>query len=229
MAGHSKREDVQRMIDAESGEAIERYILQHSEEESELLREVARRTKLEITQARMMSSHIQGLFLKFLASAIRPGRMLEIGTLTGYSAIAFASGLPENSILDTIEIDEKSAALAAEFVRRTPYSDRINIIVGDAKRIIPSLRHTYDLVFIDGKKSEYPWYYDAVFDRVSLGGYIVADNALWGGRVIGRADDDDQKTRGVVEFNARVQRDERVENFLLPVRDGFMIIRKRAN
>lgn len=217
------------MCDAESEKPIERYVLQHSDAESELLRELNRRTNLEMTHSSMISSHMQGLFLKFLAGTMRPRRMLEIGTFTGYSAIAFASGLPEHSILDTIEIDGKAAALAEEFVRLTPYADRINIIVGDARRIIPSLRHAYDLVFIDGNKSEYPWYYDAVFDRVPVGGYIVADNALWGGKVVRPIDDNDGRTRGVVEFNARVQRDERVENFLLPARDGFMIVRKMAN
>lgn len=175
----------------------------------------------------MMSSHLQGLFLKFLANAIRPGRVLEIGTFTGYSALSFAAGLPEDSAIDTIEVDPRAAKLAAEFIGRTPYGGRINIIVGDAREIVPGLRHAYGLVFIDGHKAEYPAYYKAVFDKVPAGGYIVADNALWGGKVADDAAGHDERTRGIAEFNACVQRDGRVENFILPVRDGLMIIRKR--
>lgn len=175
----------------------------------------------------MMSSHLQGLFLKFLANAIRPGRVLEIGTFTGYSALSFAAGLPEDSAIDTIEVDPRAAKLAAEFIGRTPYGGRINIIVGDAREIVPGLRHAYGLVFIDGHKAEYPAYYKAAFDKVPAGGYIVADNALWGGKVADDAAGHDERTRGIAEFNACVQRDGRVENFILPVRDGLMIIRKR--
>jgi predicted O-methyltransferase YrrM len=174
----------------------------------------------------MLSGHIQGKLLAQISCMIRPQHILEIGTYTGYATLCLAEGLTEDGELHTIERNDELHEAAKAFMARSPHAGKIKMHTGDALQIIPALCTTFDVVYIDGDKREYSAYYHAVFDKVRIGGFILADNVLWNGKVVNTSAAADAQTQGIKTFNALVQADPRVENVLLPLRDGFTIIRK---
>ncbi len=206
--------------------ALERYIEAHTEREPEILAQLSRATHQKILRPRMLSGNLQGQFLKMLCQMNRVHRVLEIGTFTGYAAISMAMGLEKDGILHTIDINDELEDFTRQYLERSGLSDRIVFHIGDAREIIPQLEDFFDLVFIDADKRQYAEYYRLVFDRVRSGGMIVADDVLWDGKVAA-PDLRDAQTRGILEFNDLVQSDDRVENILLPVRHGLMLIRKK--
>jgi predicted O-methyltransferase YrrM len=206
-------------------EGLNAYVEQHSRYEGETLEKLERETYLKVLMPRMVSGHIQGQTLRMLSLMIRPMNILEIGTFTGYSAICFADGLQEGGQLITIDINEELADMVQRYIRDAGMQDKIRPMIGNALDIIPSLTSTFDLVFIDADKENYSAYYDMVFEKVRPGGFILADNVLWSGKVI--QPNPDKDTRALMAFNEKVQHDERVENVLFPIRDGFMVIRKK--
>jgi caffeoyl-CoA O-methyltransferase len=205
---------------------LEEYIENHTTREPELLYELRRRTFLHTPYPRMLSGHVQGQFLSMISLMIRPEKILEIGTFTGYSAICLTAGLAPGGVLHTLEADPAYAEIAKEYFRKADLNDRIELHVGDALEIIPQLNETFGLVFIDAAKEQYVDYYHAVFDKVKPGGFILADNALWDGRVLEGDRAGDPETRGIISFNKMIREDERVENVLLSIRDGVMLVRK---
>jgi caffeoyl-CoA O-methyltransferase len=206
---------------------IEKYILNHIEPEDEILKELDRETNLNVLGARMISGHLQGVVLTMLSKMIQPEYILELGTFTGYSAICLAKGLREGGKLITIEIDDELEDMAKKYFIKAGVDHLIIQKIGSALDIIPSLNETFDLVFIDAHKSEYPAYYEAVFDKVKSGGYIIADNTLWSGKVLENQARHDLQTLGIIQFNGMIKNDNRVEKVILPLRDGMTIIRKK--
>lgn len=207
-------------------QGLEEYIENHCTPEPELLYELRRKTFLHTPYPRMLSGQVQGRFLMMISRMLRPSNILEIGTFTGYSAICLAQGLAKDGRLHTIEAEPAYADMAEEYAEKAGLHDRIIIHRGDALKIIPAIAEMFDLVFIDAAKEHYSDYYDLAFDKVNSGGYILADNALWDGRVLENEEDTDAETAGIIRFNRMIQSDDRVENVLLSVRDGIMVIRK---
>lgn len=209
-------------------EALDRYILEHSSGQTEALAWIERQTNIRTNHARMLSGAVQGRFLTMLTEMIRPVRALEIGTFTGYSAVCIAYGLPEGGHLDTLEINDELEDLITEGFDRAGMSDRISLLIGDAKKTLERLETgQYDMAYIDANKREYPEYYGLVFDLVRPGGYILADNVLWDGKVCLDPLPQDRQTQGIASFNDIVARDPRVESVILPVRDGLNLIRRK--
>lgn len=200
------------------------YCALWSKEESPLLKKINRQTHLQTLLPNMLSGHLQGLFLSMISKMLAPKRILEIGTFTGYSAICLAEGLSEEGILHTIEVNEEMEPLISDIFEKSDNKHKIKLHIGDAKTIIPDLNEMFDLVFIDAAKLEYSQYYNLVFPFVKLGGWIVADNVLWSGKVVN--DKHDKDTMAIHGFNEMVKNDGRVENFILPLRDGLNIIQK---
>lgn len=207
-------------------EKIEKYILDNTTEEDGFLAELNRETNLKVVNPRMLSGHLQGKFLEMVSTMIRPKAILEIGTYTGYSAICLAKGLSLDGVLHTIEINPELKEIAARYVEKSGMKYKIQQHIGNALEIIPSLDESFDLVFIDADKENYLNYYRLVFNKLKKGGFILADNALWDGKVTDARNNQDKETRGIVEFNGFIQQDKRVENMVLPLRDGIMIVRK---
>lgn len=205
----------------------DKYIREHSTPEDRVLQELYRQTHLYVVNPNMVSGHIQGKLLEMLSYMISPVTVLEIGTYTGYSAICLARGLKSGGQLHTIEINDELNGMSTRYFALAGVADRVTLHTGRAQDVIPKLDHTFDLVFIDGDKREYCEYYDIVFDKVRTGGFIIADNVLWGGKIEGEEAMKDPQTRGVVLFNEKVRNDHRVEKIVLPLRDGLMIIRKK--
>ena len=208
-----------------SNNDLEQYLLNHTTPIDEVLQELIRHTHLTEFNPRMLSGEIQGKFLEFICLMLKPQRVLEIGTFTGFATICMAKALPENSIIDTIEVNDELHDTIVTFLNKAGVSHKVNPHFGDACQIIPNLGNSYDLVFIDGDKREYTEYYNLIFPFVKNGGYIIADNVLWNGKVLDKNSTDVQ-TLEILKFNNTVQNDERVENILLPLRDGLMLIRK---
>jgi predicted O-methyltransferase YrrM len=207
---------------------LDRYVHHHSEAESELLNELNRETYLKVLQPRMLSGHVQGRILSMYSKLIRPERILEIGTYTGYSAICLAEGLTDGGTLHTIEKNEELLPIINRYVERAGLSDKIKLHIGNALPIIESMDITFDLVFIDADKTNYLNYYEAVLPKMKSGGCIIADNVLWSGKVLDEEElKNDLDTRALDEFNKAVTADERVDNVLLPVRDGLMVVIKK--
>ncbi|MBW6534130.1 MAG: O-methyltransferase [Mariniphaga sp.] len=206
---------------------IDKYILDHIGPEDQVLRELDRETHLKIPGARMISGHLQGKVLTLHSKMIRPERILEIGTFTGYSAICLAKGLKENGKLITIELDDELEELANKYFVKSGLKQKIIQVIGPALEIIPSLSEKFNLVFIDADKREYVEYYNLVFDKVRSGGYIIADNTLWSGKVLDTPVPSDEQTLGIINFNEMIKNDSRVEKVILPLRDGMTIIRKK--
>ena len=174
---------------------------------------------------RMLSGHLQGRFLSLISHLMQPKRVLEIGTFTGYSALCLAEGLAEDGILYALEANDELEYLIQEYIEKGNFQDKIKLIIGNALEIMPTINEVFDLVFIDAGKRDYPLYYDLAIDKVRSGGLIIADNILWSGKV---ADDKkDLDTRMIDDFNKKIHADERVENILLPLRDGLMMARKK--
>lgn len=206
-------------------ENISNYTEQHTKPESAALQELNRETYLKVMMPQMLSGHLQGQFLRIISYMISPKVILEIGTFTGYSAICLAGGLQEDGILHTIDINEELKPMVMKYFKSAGVENKIIMHTGDAQKIIPSLQETLDLVFIDADKENYSNYYDLVFDKVKKGGFILADNVLWSGKVMEEKKDKD--TKAIDEFNKKIQSDNRVENVLVPIRDGLMIVRKK--
>jgi len=177
----------------------------------------------------MLSGHLQGRVLSMLSHMIKPKNILEIGTYTGYSALCLAEGLDQKGHLDTIDINEELRPILNKYWGQSKFESQIQLHIGEATKIITGLDKVYDLMFIDADKENYCNYYDLVFDKLSIGGYIIADNVLWSGNVLKEQNEMNESTRGIADFNVKVQKDSRVENVLMPIRDGLMVIRKIAN
>ncbi|MDA0779563.1 MAG: O-methyltransferase [Bacteroidetes bacterium] len=205
-------------------ENLETYVQQHSEQEPDLLQELARETHLKVLQPRMLSGAYQGRLLSLISKLIKPKHILEIGTFTGYSALCMAEGLHENGRIDTIDVDEELTDLQRRYFDASSYGKQIFQHLGNAADIIPTLNGNFDLVFIDADKEQYPLYFDLIIDRVQTGGLIIADNVLWSGKVVTNATD--EATQTLQQFNKKVVEDTRVETVLLPVRDGLTLMRK---
>jgi len=205
---------------------LTRYVKEHSSPEPELLQQLFRETYLKVHHPRRTSDHLTGLWLSMICRMIRPRRVLEIGTFTGYAALAMASALPAGGELHTIEINDELEGMILDWIQKSGWSNRIHLHIGDALKIIPELDMQFELVFIDAQKDQYTNYYEAILPKMVPGGFLIADNALWSGKVLeGDIPDNDHFTRGVMQFNDHVQADPRVENLLLPLFDGIMLIR----
>lgn len=207
-------------------EELDSYVIAHCEEEPLLLKELNHETWEKVINPRMLSGHLQGRVLSMLSNMINPVNILEIGTYTGYSAICLAEGLDKNGRIDTIDINEELETIAKKYFNRAGITNKVNCIYGDAIAIIPTLTKKYDLVFIDADKINYSNYFDLIFDKLTIGGCIIADNVLWSGKVVQKINPDDLDTLALLEFNEKIQSDPRVQNVLLPIRDGLMVIRK---
>lgn len=205
---------------------LDDYILSHSEDEPDYLAKVNRNTWLKQINPRMCSGHLQGRVLSMLSKMIQPQNILEIGTFTGYSALCLAESLQEGGSLDTIEIDDELEDFIRDNFRLSPYDNKINLHIGDAMEIIPNLKKTYDLVFIDADKDHYLNYFDNVLPLLRSGGFIIVDNTLWNGKVTKEVDPHDKQTIEIMRFNDVVKSDKRVEKVILPIRDGLTVIRK---
>lgn len=199
------------------------YCENHSKGLDPVLIELERATHLQTTQPRMLSGPLQGLFLSLISSLLKPKRILEIGTFTGYSALCMAKGLPENGVLITIDINPETLVLARTMVEKSGMEGKIQIMEGNAQQIIPTLEGQFDLVFIDADKENYQNYYHMVRHRVPTGGLIIVDNMLWSGKVLDQHKD--AKTKIIDDLNIIINQDKGVENVLLPLRDGLHIVR----
>lgn len=212
-------------------DALERYIHDFSAPEEELLRELDRETHLRVVAPRMLSGHIQGRLLEMIVRMVRPRRVLEIGTFTGYSALSMAAGLEPDAVLHTTEPDDELEELARSFFDRSPHGRKIRLHIGSALDIAPTLGEEFDLVFIDGDKREYPAYYRMLMGDggsrklVHAGTVLIADNILWSGKVVEPVAHNDRHTQALLEFNRLVAEDPRVENVIVPLRDGLNLIR----
>jgi caffeoyl-CoA O-methyltransferase len=203
-------------------EDLQRYAEQHTSPESDLLKKINRDTYAHVLMPRMLSGHLQGRVLSMISHLLKPQRILEIGTYTGYSALCLAEGLSPDGKMITIDINAELEKKVRENFAGA--RDKIEYRIGNALEIIPALNEIFDLVFIDADKSNYINYFDLVIDKVRPGGFILADNVLWSGKVLNKNPDND--TKAIIAFNQKIQHDSRVENVLLPIRDGIMMIRK---
>jgi caffeoyl-CoA O-methyltransferase len=203
---------------------LEAYVAKHSEQEPELLQKLARETHLKVLQPRMLSGAYQGRLLAVLSKLTSPKRILEIGTYTGYSALCLAEGLKADGQIDTIDKDEELTDMQRSYFDASGFGKQIFQHLGNAAEIIPAIEGTFDFVFIDADKEQYPLYFDLIVDRVCSGGLIIADNVLWSGKVMESAVD--EATQSLQVFNKKVADDKRVETVILPVRDGLTLLRK---
>ncbi|MGV3599404.1 MAG: O-methyltransferase [Bacteroidota bacterium] len=207
---------------------INQYAEDHTSPENSVLQALNRETYANVLMPRMLSGHIQGRILAMISKMLRPRRILEIGTYTGYSALCFAEGLTEDGVLHTIDINEELETMVRNYIGLAGLENKIKFHIGNALEIIPTLDETFDLVFLDADKENYAAYYDLVIDKLSTGGIIVADNVLWSGKVLDEKElAKDVETKALNEFNKKVLADPRVENVLMPVRDGLNVIRKK--
>ncbi|MFD2037178.1 O-methyltransferase [Belliella marina] len=203
------------------------YCESHTTEEDELLLHITRETHAKVMMPRMLSGHLQGKTLELITKLLNPKTILEIGTYTGYSGICMARGLSKDGKLITLDINDEIAPMVREFFNQSGLADQIDYRLGNALDLIPALEGNFDMVFIDADKANYINYYNLVIDRMNPGGIILADNVLWSGKILvqeGKKVDKDTKT--LLEYNKMVQDDPRVENVLLPIRDGIMLARK---
>lgn len=205
---------------------LDDYIAAHSSPEGDYLYRLFRATHVEILAPQMASGHIQGRLLKFIVKMIRPKRILEIGTFTGYSALCMAEGLDEGSKIMTFEVEDELEDFTRRWIEGSEHASKVEFIIGDALEIVPGLGERFDMVFMDGNKREYIKYYELAMEYLNDGGWILADNTLWDGHVI-EPERQDAQTNGVRAFNDLVRNDERVEVVMLPLRDGLTIIRKK--
>jgi len=208
-------------------EDLQRYSEEHTSPESELLNEVNRQTHLHVMKPRMLSGHLQGRLLSMFSQMIQPKQILEVGTYTGYSALCLAEGLQPGGTLHTIDINEELEDRVRSYFEKAGLTESIKYYIGNALEIIPAIDTTFDLVFIDADKINNAMYYDMVIDKVRTGGFIITDNVLWSGKVLEKYRKKlDEDTAALLAFNKKVHDDPRVENILLPVRDGLLIARK---
>lgn len=206
---------------------LEEYILSHSEEEGELLATLNRDAHVNLLRPRMLSGHLQGRILKMFCRMLHPRRVLEIGTYTGYATLCMAEGLEEGALIHTVEINDEMEDFILKYIDRSPHREKIQLHIGDALELIDGLEETFDLVFIDADKRLYADYYDQVFPKIRPGGLILADNTLWDGKVLEEKPTSDKQTLGILAFNEKIKKDERVEKVILPLRDGLTMIWKK--
>lgn len=206
-------------------EALERYAEAHTTPEHNVLRQLNRETHARVLMPQMLSGHLQGQFIRMISKLLKPKVILEIGTFTGYSAICLSDGLQEDGRLITIDVNEELKDMSEQYFHQAGIHEKVDYRMGNAADIIPTLNETFDLVFIDADKSNYSRYYDLVIDKVRSGGVLLADNVLWSGKVLDEMMD--QETQAIDAFNKKIQDDNRVENVLLTLRDGLMMIRKK--
>lgn len=206
--------------------SLENYSKAHSSPEPDYLQELRRATHRQALRPRMLSGPLQGRFLAQISQLLQPQRILEVGTYTGYSALCLAEGLAPGGALHTIELKDELASMAQSYFRRAGLEDRIHQHIGKAEALIPELQEDWDLIFVDADKENYPRYYQLCLERLRPGGLFIADNVLWSGKVSQAAAPSDRHTQALQEFNRRVQEDPRVDNLLLPLRDGLMLVRK---
>ena len=203
------------------------YATDHSGNEDEILHRIWRESNLRTFYPNMVSGKVQGKFLQMLMYMLQPKNVLEIGTFTGYSAVAMALTMPESGKLITIDNNEEIESMAKGFFKEAGLENKIIMMMGDATEIVPGLKKQFDLVFIDADKEQYIDYYNAVLPKVRKGGFILADNVLWGGKVLEKLTKTDKETKGIQEFNNMVNNDTRVEKVMLTIRDGIYLIRKK--
>jgi len=206
---------------------FDEYLLSHTSETNSILNDLYRETNLKILMPRMLAGPLQGKFLEMISCMIKPMSILEIGTYTGYSAICLSAGLADGGMIHTIEKNPELKAIAEKYFEKAGLTKKIKYYLGNAVKIIPDINEQFDLVFMDADKKNYLNYYKQIFDKVKTGGFIIADNALWDKKVLIKPDPRDKETLGIIEFNDFIQNDDRVENMLLPLRDGLMIVRKK--
>ncbi len=210
-----------------TNDKTEQYLHKHSGEEADILYKIWRETNLKTFYPNMVSGKVQGKFLQMVVQMLKPENVLEIGTFTGYSAVAMGLALPETGKLITIDNNEEIETMAKGFFKEAGLEKKITMMLGDAVKIIPGLEMEFDLVFIDADKEQYIDYYNAVFPKVKSGGFILADNVLWGGKVLEPLTKTDKETKGIKDFNKMVNNDQRVEKVMLSIRDGLYLIRKK--
>jgi caffeoyl-CoA O-methyltransferase len=206
-------------------EELQDLLLKYCEPESELLKKITRETNLKVLMPRMLSGHYQGRVLSMLSKLISPGRILEIGTFTGYATLCLAEGLKSDGLIYTLDINEELEDMVRKSFAHSEYENQIRYLIGDATQTISGINEVLDLVFIDADKKNNGIYYDLVFDKVRSGGLIIVDNVLWNGKVVNNEQDKD--TKNITTFNNRIAEDDRVEKLILPVRDGLFIIKKK--
>lgn len=206
-------------------EELEEYVVNHSQKEPQLLKELDKETHQKIMQPRMLSGHFQGRVLSMLSKIINPKHILEIGTYTGYAALCLAEGMQKNGTLDTIDINEELVEIQEKYFGLSDYKNQITTHLGDALEIIPSLNKRFDLVFIDADKENYINYYNMIVPMMNKGGIILSDNVLWSGKVLEELNPKDTSTKVLVEYNKLINEDLRVETVLFPIRDGLTVTR----
>lgn len=207
---------------------LEEYLLSHTDPEPEYLATINRSTHLKVLNPRMLSGHLQGRVLAMLSQMVQPRRILEIGTFTGYSALCLAEGLTSDGLIHTVEADDELEDLIRSNISSSPFAANVVVHIGDARQLIPTLEaEEFDLVFIDGDKREYQEYLELVLPRVRKGGFLLADNTLWDGKVLTEGATKDHQTEAIMNFNNRLTADQRVDKVMLPLRDGLTMIRKR--
>lgn len=209
-------------------DALDEYILRHIDEEGGYLHDLWRDTQLRLAYGQMASGHLQGRMLKMLVRMIRPRRLLELGTFSGYSALSMAEGLEDGAELHTVEVFDELEDFLRQWIGGSPWADRIHLHIGDALDIVPRMNVVWDMVFVDADKRHYADYYRMLMPLIRPGGYLIADNTLWYGHVLEQHPrESDLQTRGIQAFNDMVAADTRVEKVILPLRDGLTIIRKK--
>ncbi len=211
-------------------QSVQHYCETYTTPERDVLKQLNRDTHANVLQPRMLSGHFQGRLLSMISCMIRPMHILEIGTYTGYSAICLAEGLAEGGQLITIDVNAEQEDRIRKYIDEAGMNNRIRFIVGDAKNIIKTLTTSFDLIFIDADKPNYPTYYEQAIEKLKPGGFILIDNVLWSGKVLNEADRQRDKDTAILhQLNEKIQNDPRVENILLPVRDGLMLVKKIIN
>lgn len=204
---------------------IDKYAVEHTQPEPELLSRLSRETHQKVLQPRMLSGHYQGRLLSMISKIARPKSILELGTYTGYSALCLAEGLQKDGVLHTIDINEELKDLQKKYFDLSNFKNQIHQHLGNALHVIPNLDINFDLVFIDADKPNYPEYLELIINKVNPGGIILTDNVLWSGKVVERIKEDDESTRALIKYNKLVAEDNRLETIMLPIRDGLSISR----
>ncbi|HHZ64197.1 MAG TPA: O-methyltransferase [Flavobacteriales bacterium] len=203
------------------------YIEDNTEQEPEVLKKLYRETYANVLVPRMIAGHYQGRVISMLSKMIKPKQILEIGTYTGYSAICWAEGLVAGGMVHSIDINEEIKDMVDRYIEEAGIRNNVTQYIGNALSIIPQINETFDIVYIDADKENYSNYFDEVIDKVHAGGFIIADNVLWSGKVLETSDTRDEDTEALVAYSKKIREDDRVENVLLPIRDGLLVARKK--
>ncbi len=210
------------------GKSIEEYILKHSDSEPEVLQKISRDARVRLIHGDMVSGHLQGRMLKMLAQMINPKQILELGTFIGYSALCFAEALNDDGIIHSVEVDDELEDIIRKNLSLSPHGEKVKLYIGDALDIIDEFENdSFELVFIDANKRLYWDYFEKVLPKIKTGGFILADNTLWYGKILDQVKSNDWQTKAILEFNDRLSKDQRVEKVILPIRDGITLIRKK--